>query len=448
MKIQRIRDPIHDLITFDLDADRDGLAWKLINSREFQRLRRIRQLGFSEFVFPGATHTRFSHCLGAFFIARKLLEIIQKKVSNPDPRRVFVSSIAALLHDLGHGPFSHAFEEVQKSLGRAQKHEKWTSDFIRGDSEVRRVLNEYDESLAEEVAQLLARKDPADIYDAIVSSQFDADRLDYLQRDRYMTGTQTGGFDQAWLLDCLETGKISVGREGEDEVQVDGLYLNHKGLAAAEGYLLARYHIYSQVYLHKTTRSAERMLVALLTRLAALIRDDNLDASGLRTDHTLVRFLKSETVELESYIDLDDFTIWSALSDMTHATDDLLQELARRIRTRRLYKCIDVGARAQAIRGDSLTDFKRRLRGLRERLGTSVLTDDVTLTAYGVHDYEDREALEKVLIGGPNDGTRIDDICERSQIVKSLERQKIFRVYYRDASDRDAIEQLWREVIQ
>jgi uncharacterized protein len=300
----RIRDPIHDLITFDLSVELDHLAWQLINSREFQRLRRIKQLGFSDFVFPGATHTRFSHCIGAFSIARKLLEIIKKKQGKEfDEYKAFVSGAAALLHDLGHGPFSHVFEKVQKELGEGRKHELWTRDIIEGDSEIHTLLDKQGKNLSKDVGLLLSRKDPADIYDALVSSQFDADRLDYLQRDRYMTGTNTGAFDYAWLLDCLEIGKINVGQE-RDFVEVDGLYLNHKGLAAAEGYLLARFHLYSQVYLHKTTRAAEVMLAALLGRVSELVRQKQTKATGLTARQPLLRFFKGSKPSLNSYLEL------------------------------------------------------------------------------------------------------------------------------------------------
>ncbi len=155
-EIVRIRDPIHDLIALDLKVERDALAWKLVNSREFQRLRRIKQLGFSELVFPGATHTRFSHCLGAYFIARKLFEVMRRKVQQFDPEK---ATIAALLHDLGHGPYSHVFEGVQKGLGRKRSHEEWTADIIEGESEVHDRMEKHDACLASRVATLLRRKD-------------------------------------------------------------------------------------------------------------------------------------------------------------------------------------------------------------------------------------------------------------------------------------------------
>lgn len=238
-KIQRVRDPIHGLIVFDM-GERDQLAWRLINTKEFQRLRRIRQLGFSELVFPGATHTRFSHCVGAFHNARRLLGVIRTNVSTYDEDKAFTASIASLLHDLGHGPFSHTFEGVQRDRGQKRSHEEWTAEIVRKGSEINHLLTELDADFPARVAEVLIRKDPESIYDSIVSSQFDADRLDYLQRDRYMSGIGTGAFDFSWLLDCLAVGRITIGSPEGDYVEVDGLHLTHKGLQAAEGYLLGK----------------------------------------------------------------------------------------------------------------------------------------------------------------------------------------------------------------
>jgi len=445
----RIRDPIHDLITFDLEDPLDDLAWELINSREFQRLRRVKQLGFSDFVFPGATHTRFSHCLGAFSIARKLLKIIEKKQSVTfDKPKAFVAGIAALLHDLGHGPFSHVFEGIQKDLGRGRKHEEWTREMIEGDTEVHSILERNNSGLANKVGLLLGRKDPADIYDALVSSQFDADRLDYLQRDRYMTGTNTGAFDYAWLLDCLEIGKINVGQKGGDFVEVDGLYLNHKGLAAAEGYLLARFHLYSQIYLHKTTRAAELMLASLPSRMSALVKEGHAGATGLHTGHPLLRFFEAEKSNLGSYVDLDDSQIWSGIAEMAAATDAPTKSLSIGLRDRKLHKCINVGEMIRQRGGDSLVHFKRLLKENSEKgkLGENILKDEVWLTAYGTHDYEDPEAFQKVLIGLP-DG-RKEDIARCSEIVGAIPRQRIFRVYFSEPAELELIEKLLKEVIK
>ena len=143
---QRLRDPVYGLIVFgggpDADVrETDQIAWKLINAREFQRLRRIRQLGFSELVFPGATHSRFAHCVGAYHTARGIMDVIRRRHEGTfDPLRARAALLAALLHDVGHGPFSHVFENVGKALKLRKRHEDWGREIIEGDTEVNGVL--------------------------------------------------------------------------------------------------------------------------------------------------------------------------------------------------------------------------------------------------------------------------------------------------------------------
>jgi len=213
-RTQRVRDPVHGLIVFRAGDQLAQLAWRLIGTPEFQRLRRIKQLGVSEFVFPGATHSRFAHSLGVFHVARTLVEIIKRELGEQfDPERAEVAVIAALLHDLGHGPFSHAFEAVQKARSIAKKHEKWSAEIIRNpQGQIRPLLDAYrpDSRFTEAVAELLEAEDPVDIYHAVVSSSFDADRLDYLRRDRLMTGTGAGAIDFDWLMEQLRVADVEI----------------------------------------------------------------------------------------------------------------------------------------------------------------------------------------------------------------------------------------------
>ena len=147
-KEQRIRDPVHGLIVFSATSEFDQLIWRLLNKAEFQRLRRIKQLGFSELVYPGATHTRLAHSVGVFHTARTLVRLFRGMLGKGfDRERGEVAICAALLHDLGHGPFSHAFEGVLKACGIMGKHEEWTADIIRCDTEIGRTLRDYDSRL-------------------------------------------------------------------------------------------------------------------------------------------------------------------------------------------------------------------------------------------------------------------------------------------------------------
>lgn len=454
-KTQRVLDPLHGLIVFREEDETDQVAWKLINSREFQRLRRIRQLGFSEFVFPGATHTRFNHCVGVYHAARQLLSKIEKKQpSSFDLRKRDVAALSALLHDLGHGPFSHAFENAERQRGIKKKHTTWTSEIIQGDTEIHDILQCHDSEFPTRVATLLESDEPQDIYAAVVSSEFDADRLDFLRRDRIMTGSSGGDFDFEWLLDCLEIGKITISLSGENDfADVDSFYLNHKGLKAAENYLLARRYYYLQVYYHKTTRAAEKMLGALLVRLSHLALRCDASQANLPNNHPLIKFY-SDTSDTDGaisrYLALDDTVIWAALAQMREGKDEFISELAGRLLDRKLYKCIDIGARAQRLSGsDVITRFRKALKDKfpdNEALGaTGVLSDRTKITVYGKHEFDEGGAHQKVLIR-PKDETEQVDIHELSPLIKNVPEEEIFRVYVANHDLEDRIEEIWREV--
>ena len=185
---QRIRDPIHNLISFE-DNEFEDVIWRLIQTRPFQRLRRIKQLGFSDLVYPGATHSRFAHSVGVFQTARQLMQIIQKKVGQPNwsQSKANAALAASLLHDVGHGPFSHAFEEVGRRLNLKLADHEHVSDQLIRDSEIAGPLKDISSGFHNDVADVIKSKGPRTVYDAVVSSQFDADRLDYMRRDRMMT---------------------------------------------------------------------------------------------------------------------------------------------------------------------------------------------------------------------------------------------------------------------
>lgn len=459
-KTQRIRDPIHDLIIFDKEDKLDQLAWRLLNTREFQRLRRIRQLGFSELVYPGATHTRFSHSVGVFHTARRLLGILRKSLdSEYDKDKAEVAVCAALLHDIGHGPFSHAFENVMKNKalkdhdGYKKKHEELTVDIIRDDTEVREILREYDDefgtNFVQDVGDLLKAKDPSDVYASIVSSQFDADRLDYVRRDRYMTGTQTGYIDFEWLLDCIASKDVTVGLGEEADISAQpALFLTEKGLQAAEGYLLSRFHLYSQVYMHKTTRAAEKMLTALLGQVAQCVKEGRTKNTGLTETHPLVLFFTDDHNMLTNYLALDDMVLWSSFGSMAAADDEIVSEFARRLRDRRLFKCFDLAARAGDNGGESYMGFRARLAKLFAdgalREGIDVLEDRFYVSAYGTHTSEDEGALQRVLIRKHRDAKPVD-IVERSDVVKGIKDVKHHRFYARDDAIYQQLEDIWRE---
>lgn len=429
---KRIRDPIHNLIVFKNDDDTDRLAWELIRCAEFQRLRRIKQLGFSEHVFPGATHSRLAHCIGVYRNARRLVAVIDDL--NPgarDAEQAEVALIAALLHDIGHGPFSHAFEEAQKArLGKdkAKRHELWTAEIIlREDGEVFRLLGE---ERAKAVAALLRLEVPQSVYHAIVSSSFDADRLDYLERDRFMTGTKAGAIDFEWLTNNLVLEPVPLGAD-DDEVGPGNLSFafNHKAVRAAEAFLLARYQLYEQVYLHRTTRGLEALFSATLRRAADHIARGDFQAAGLGPNSPLTRFFADGGDTVPNYLDLDDTVMWAALNEMRFSNDQVLAELAGRLHCRKLYRCLDLTAELADRDDDEIREVERSIqRAAGERLGVEVLKDQAPLSLYGIVGADDEKSHKKLRIL-TGDG-RVREIAHVSKLVDWTKANKKLTRFY------------------
>ena len=439
----RLRDPVHGLIVFGDGNDKvqnetDRIAWRLLNTPEFQRLRRIRQLGFSDLVYPGATHSRFAHAVGVYYTARQLIDVIRRRLEF-DEERARVALLAALLHDIGHGPFSHVFEHVAHAMNLKKRHEDWSAEIVQGDTEVNHVLREVDEALPRQIGTLLKEDNPEDIYAPVVSSQFDADRLDYLQRDRLMTGVECGHLDHAWLINCLEVGSVTIDDEDEP-IQVPCLYLNFKGVQVAEEYLEARFRLYKAVYMHKTTRAAEMMLRHLLTIAAKALKDDE-----LAQREPILHYFTSESPSLGSYLDLDDASVWATLATLAASAQTQVSELALRLRNRSLYKCFDVGI-LDSPRGNLYSRFRRALQ--EHYAGyDGLLFDNAEVEFYKWYDFSDSSALKKVLVKTRAEDQEPTDIANVSSIVPALrDAERIQRVYAPDRDQVEAISQIMKEV--
>jgi uncharacterized protein len=233
--IQRVRDPVHNLIEFD-NTEFEQTCWKVLQTRPMQRLRRIRQLGFSEFTYPGASHTRLSHSIGVFHTARHLSEIVRDRIGTRfDVREAQVAVAAALVHDVGHGPFSHAFEDALKRVGISKKHELRTKDILN----LPEIVDAFEDfsDFPERISALVQSEFPSNIYASIVSSQFDADRLDYMRRDKLMSGTQQSGIDFEWLMANIDVARVPVGQDDKIVKKADTLVIKEKAIVAAEGYI-------------------------------------------------------------------------------------------------------------------------------------------------------------------------------------------------------------------
>jgi HD superfamily phosphohydrolase len=447
-KEKRVRDPIHDLIVFDDANETDRLIWRLLNCREFQRLRRIRQLGFSEFVFPGATHTRLSHCIGVFHTAREILSVLKKLVGTVDHRRVCISLCAALLHDLGHGPFSHVFEGVCRDLGRKKKHEAWTSEIILGDTDIHRVLHRHDSDLPAEIAKLITSEDPVDIYSSIVSSQFDADRLDYLRRDKYMCGVAVGAFDYSWILKNLVLSNVYMAVDKGQGIghKIDWLVLDPKAREAAEGYLLARYQLYSTIYYHKTTRSAEKILSLLLKEIVNCASDGRRSDVQELLDNSVVRFLRKADADVHAYLAMDDYSIWALVSEAASCKVPIVSELSRRLLERQLFKAFDLSNRTEAANSaaiDFVYELKHDAQDLGLEWGKTLIEDAPRQRGYDWYEWDTQSSLKKVLVKDKERNTNID--IGASPLVKALHEKKFLRLYVPDEAALLKLEKRWKE---
>ena len=434
---QRIRDPLHDLIEFDASRF-EQMLWQLIQSPPFQRLRRVRQLGFSEYVYPGATHTRFAHSLGVFFNARRLMRNVKRHIGddNFDRNRSEAALTAALLHDVGHGPFSHSFEAIGKRFDlKYAKHEDVSDEIIRK-TEVAGILDAYVPGMSTRVADIIGAKTPADVYSSVVSSQFDADRLDYMQRDRMMTGTQHSGIDLTWLIANLEIDAVPFG-VGEEQVgNVETFVLSSKAFFAAETYVVGLFQLYPTVYFHKATRSAEKVFFHLFERVFRLVREGQVDLVGLSKRNPIVVFAETPDL-LEHALNLDDSVVWGSLAELCESKDGSISQLATMLRERRLPKAIDLRTVVTKELGDnapidliekSVLLSRKALVELCDEQGTEVpqIWVDTSQRVPYKEFQEDTGPLNQILIRH-NGG--LVDLKEVSPIVEAIRPFKLDRVY-------------------
>jgi HD superfamily phosphohydrolase len=446
MKPQRIRDPVHGLVVFNDDSLVDEGVWALLNTPEVQRLRRIKQLGVSEFVFPSASHTRFSHSVGVFHNARRLIEIIKREIELKrvegefNETRAKVALFAALLHDIGHGPFSHAFEEARKALAaertaesrtKIRSHEHFTAEMISDNSgETSAILSAAGVS-AMDVADLVAAETPTDMYHAVVSSSFDADRLDYLMRDRYMTGTGAGAIDMDWLMDNVRVEAIDFSpadADGADPAYQHSFCLEHKARDAAEDFLLARYRLFTNVYLHKTTRGIEQMVSAFFRFIAREVQTRKRIA-GLADDHPLVQFFRPGGDIIANYKMLDDTVVWGAIHAIAAGGTDQAKSIAGRILIREHPICLDV----QHTFPEDVEEQRRLKHALEARfksqVGESVFRDVAKLSIYGEIGADDGRAQKRLMIRMSDH--KLKEITDfKDATIADSARHRSFERYY------------------
>jgi hypothetical protein len=305
------KDPVHRYIHV-----RDKLIWDLIGTKEFQRLRRIRQLGTTYLVFHGAEHSRFNHSLGVYEIVRRIVDDVFKGRPewNDDDR--LLSLCAALLHDLGHGPFSHSFEKVFHL-----DHEKFTRDILQGNTEVNEVLRRMGDDFPKKVAEVIAKTYENKQVVSLISSQIDADRMDYLQRDAYFTGVSYGHFDMERILRVM--------RPREDQVVI-----KQSGMHAVEDYIMSRYQMYWQVYFHPVTRSAEVILTKILHRAKQLHKE----YYSFKQNPIHFYSIFEDEVTTEDYLKLDESVVLYYFQQWQEEEDPILRDLCTRFMNRKMFQ--------------------------------------------------------------------------------------------------------------
>jgi uncharacterized protein len=401
-----IRDPVHDVIAFQMERPADALLFRLLNAAEVQRLRRIRQLGMASLAYPGADHSRYSHSLGVMQTARKILDQLKRSV-RIDEAQELACLAASLLHDLGHGPLSHVFERIG-----GIDHEKITRRIISDPaSDVHRILHEYDPQLPAQVVALLAGEASPLLCD-ILSSQLDADRLDYLLRDNLMTGSRYGDYDFQWLLHSLTVDDAS-GR----------LAVTWKGISAVEAYLQSRYHMYRNVYFHKVVRAAEGMVKLALQRAKRLAVQDRLPWPS--RDQHVTKALLGQRLSIEEFTDLDDFSVIHCLKTWTAADDLPLAALCRGLLYRRLFKTIDL---SHLCESDALAANVRAQEAVRKAGGDpayDLLMDEPSDTAYEAFGPGACSESSEIMVRDASG--KLIPFAELSPLPQALNRQLMFR---------------------
>ena len=310
------RDPVHNYITVN-----HPVIYDLINSKEFQRLRRVKQVSTTVFTFHGAEHSRFSHCLGVYEIARRVTEIFDAKFSEIwDSNENLLTMVAALLHDVGHGAYSHTFEKLFDT-----DHEAITQEIITSpDTEVNAILRGVSPDFPENVASVINHTYHNKQVVQLISSQIDCDRMDYLLRDSYYSGARYGQFDLTRILRVIRP-------------TADGIVFEYNGMHAVEDYIVSRFQMYMQVYFHPASRAMEVLLQNLLKRAKYLYHIDSHFFE--KTSPNLIPFLANQA-SLADYLSLDDGVMNTYFQAWMAAEDDILADLASRFVNRKVFKSV------------------------------------------------------------------------------------------------------------
>lgn len=421
------RDPVHNIIRLRTDTDEGRLMMRLIDAPEFQRLRRIKQLGLGLYTYQGAEHSRFTHSLGAFHLMTRVLDRLAERHEISEPDRT-AARAAALLHDVGHGSFSHVMEKV---LGF--HHESWTVQVVLNeDNEIGKLLSRYSSDLARNVAAIIEGKFQPAALGQLVSSQLDVDRMDYLLRDSLMTGAKYGIYDLEWIINAL-----AIDEEG------DRIYVAARGLYAVEEYLQARYYMFRQVYFHRALRSAEAVLRSILRRALRLLEAG--ETVWYAPDTAFEKVLRRTSLSLADHLEMDDSDVIFHVKQWQRSTDSILGDLSRRFVGRRLFKAIDLD-----MPESERSEF---LAAARECVGRAGFDPDYyfiedrasDVPYYNYYTAEGAEPKTRIYVEEGYARPQIREISEISQVVRGLQqgyelhrvcfpaevKQEVYALYHR-----------------
>lgn len=316
VKLERqevFRDPLYGYIHVDYEFIID-----LIDTSVFQRLRRVRQLSGVHMVFHSAEHSRFSHALGVYELANRFLDIKEIK-ENLNERESLLFLVAALLHDIGHGAYSHAFEYVFKV-----NHEVIGATIIKTHPEIRNILDKIDASFADDVSSIILKDKKFPLIEQLISSQLDVDRLDYLERDAYFTGAAYGHIDLDRLMRVVK-------------IHNKKLAFKASGIHAIENYLVARYHMYWQVYYHPKARAYEVILEKIYFRVRDLLETN----FNFEHDVTSLKTILKDPTNMYAYLKIDDYYMNGLIAYFLNSKDPILKELSSDFLNRNIWSYID-----------------------------------------------------------------------------------------------------------
>ena len=393
------RDPLYGYVNVDYKIISD-----LIDSKEFQRLRRIRQLSGVSMVFQTAEHSRFTHSLGAYEMANIALQKV-RGMENLNEYDKIVFLCAALLHDVGHGPYSHAFEGV---LGIS--HEEMTIKIILSPiTEINKILS-IKTGLADDIASVIRHDGKHPLLESFVSSQLDVDRFDYLSRDAYFTGTAYGKIDYMRILRSML-------------VKNNTLYVKSTGVQAIEAYLVSRYHMYFQVYYHPVARSYESILESIYRRIVDLTKDKDIKDKNISA---FLNTLKNNS-DIASYIELDDAYVNGFIKQFTKSKDKILNKLANCFINRHLFACVEL--LEDGSNEDKVKEIKNKFNVVEQRY--FFIRSDASAAIYLQSKKSDINDI-KVLLPDNKTVKSIDQYSDLVKALRKLGEKTVSRIYYLD----------------